>query len=226
MRPDHDLSRVEPHPRREVEAERAAELGRERRQLVADRERRETGALRVVLVCDRGAEESHDAVAGVLVDRSLEAVDAGGEDLEVAVEHLVPDLFADAAGELLRSLDVGEEHRHLLALAFERGARGEDLLGNVLWRVGARVGGEGRGPASYRRRTLVAELGYGAKLGTAACTLASERSRTFFAELCGIPVLMAASGALHPASSFATCSARIVAPISVRRRWASESSPR
>jgi hypothetical protein len=65
--------------------------------------------------------------------------DAGGEDLEVALQHLVPDLLADAAGELLRSLDVGEEHRHLLALTFEGTARGEDLLGKVFRRVRERI---------------------------------------------------------------------------------------
>jgi hypothetical protein len=42
--------------------------------------------------------------------------------------------------------------------------------------------------------------------------------------LCGIPVLMAAPGALHPASSFATSSVRIGAPISRNRRCASRSS--
>lgn len=76
----------------------------------------------MVLVRYRCAEESHDPVAGVLVHRALEAVDAGGEDLEVAVEHLVPDLLADAAGELLRPLDVGEEHCHLLPLARQSAA--------------------------------------------------------------------------------------------------------
>ena len=46
-------------------------------------------------------------------------------------------------GELHRPLHVGEEHRHLLALALERASRGEDLLGEVLRGVGARLGGGG-----------------------------------------------------------------------------------
>jgi hypothetical protein len=41
--------------------------------------------------------------------------------------------------EVHRSLHVGEEHRHLLLLAFESGARRENLLRKVLGRVGARV---------------------------------------------------------------------------------------
>ena len=74
----------------------------------------------MVLVRDRRAEERHDAVAGVLVDRALEAVHAVGEDLEEALEDRVPLLGVDLLGELHRALHVGEEHRHLLALALER----------------------------------------------------------------------------------------------------------
>ena len=46
-------------------------------------------------------------------------------------------LLGIAVGEQLhRALEVGEEHGHLLALALQRGLRGEDLLGEVLGRVG------------------------------------------------------------------------------------------
>jgi len=45
-------------------------------------QRRIAGPLRVVLVRDRRAEERHDAVAGELVDESLRALDALGEDLK------------------------------------------------------------------------------------------------------------------------------------------------
>jgi hypothetical protein len=188
-------------------------------------QRRVTGTLRVILVCDRRAEESHDAVAGVLIDRAFEPVNAVGEDREEAIHDFVPFLGIDLLRQVHRSLHISKEHRDLLPLAFESGTSGEDLLGEVFRRVGAGVGGAACRCASDRGRTLVAELGYGAKLRTAACTLASERSRTFFAELGAISVLMAAPGALHPASSFATCSARIGAPISRNSRCASRSSP-
>jgi hypothetical protein len=85
----------------------------------------------MVLVSDRGAEKRHDAVAGVLVDRPLEAVNAVGEDLEEAVENPVPFFRVELLGEIHRALHVGEEDRHLLALAFEGTARGQDLLGEV-----------------------------------------------------------------------------------------------
>ena len=84
-------------------------------------QRRVTGALGVVLVRDRRAEERHDAVAGELVDRALEAVHAVGEDREEAVHDLVPLFGIDLLGELHRALHVGEQHRDLLALAFEGG---------------------------------------------------------------------------------------------------------
>ena len=48
----------------------------------------------MVLVCDRGAEERHDAVAGVLVDRPLEAVHAVGEKVKEAVHHRLASRFA------------------------------------------------------------------------------------------------------------------------------------
>ena len=79
----------------------------------------------MILVGDRRPEERHDAVARVLVDRALEAVDAVGEDLEEAVQDPVPLLRVDLPGQLQGALHVGEEHRHLLALALQGGpARG------------------------------------------------------------------------------------------------------
>ena len=108
-------------------------------QLVLKVKRRVTRTWRVVLVGDRRAEQRHDAVAGVLVDGALEAVNAVGKDQEEAIEDLVPLLGVDLLGELHGPLHVGEQHRHLLALTFESGARGQDLLGEVFRRVGARV---------------------------------------------------------------------------------------
>ena len=44
----------------------------------------------MVLVGDRRPEQGHDAVAGVLVNCSFEAMDTVSEDLEEAVEQRVP----------------------------------------------------------------------------------------------------------------------------------------
>jgi hypothetical protein len=134
--PAHDdLAGVEADPRREVEPALPAQRLREAAELVAQVQGRVAGALRVVLVRDRGAEERQDAVAGELVHRPLEAVHALGEQLEEAVHDPVPLLGIELLGELHRALHVGEEDGHLLALALE-GARGEDLVGEVSGRVG------------------------------------------------------------------------------------------
>src|SRR5207247_9931379 len=115
----------------------------------------------VILVGDRRAEERHDPVAGVLVHGPLEAVHALGEELEEAVEDAVPLLGVELLGEVHRALHIGEEDRHLLALAFEGGAGAQDLLGEVPGRVVARgprrlCGGRRRGQALP---AFLAELG-------------------------------------------------------------------
>jgi hypothetical protein len=102
-------------------------------------ERSVARALRMILVRDRGTEEGHDAVAGVLIHRALEAVYAIGEYLKETVQDLVPLFRIELLGEVHRALHVGEEDGHLLALALEGASRGEDLLGEVLGRVRARV---------------------------------------------------------------------------------------
>ena len=124
---DH-LAGIESHAHGETQLPGAAQLLREASQLLADVERRVAGPLRVVLVRDRRAEEGHHAIARELVDRSLEAMDAVGEDAEEPVEHAVPLLGADARGEVHRLLHVGEEDRDLLALALDAAPRGEDPL--------------------------------------------------------------------------------------------------
>ena len=141
--PHHDFARVDPDPRREVEAPLEAQLVGEARELVAQLQRREARALRVVLVRDRRAEQRHDPVAGVLIHRAFVAVYALGEDLEEAIEQTVPVLGVELRREIGRALHVGEQHRHLLALALERRARGQDLVREVPRRVGARVALEG-----------------------------------------------------------------------------------
>jgi hypothetical protein len=127
---EDDLARVEAHADAEREPAR-----RERARVVAERghqvERGVAAAAGMVLVRDRRAEERHDAVAGELVDRALEAVDAGGQDLEEAVEDAMPLLGIDAFGQLHRVHDVGEEHRHELPLALEHAPVAPDLVREV-----------------------------------------------------------------------------------------------
>ena len=222
--PDHDLARVEAHADREPEAVREAHLVRVAPQLVLQVERGPARALRVVLVRDRGAEERHDPVAGVLVDGPLEPVHAVGEELEEAIHDAVPFLRVEPLGELHRPLHVGEEDGDLFALALERGLRGQDLLGEVLRCVRARrVLGRGR-----RQRVPAAEaeshLGRVRLAAPGARSLGSERAAAVAAEGGVVRKSSLARGAGHASSSRATCSARIGAPISVKSRCASRSA--
>jgi hypothetical protein len=121
--PHDDLARVEAHAHGEAEPPLQRELAGVASQLLAEMQRRIARPLGVILVGDGRAEESHDAVSGVLVDRALEAVDAVGQDLEEAVQDPVPLFGVDLLGELHRPLHVGKEDGHLLALALQRGLR-------------------------------------------------------------------------------------------------------
>jgi hypothetical protein len=73
----------------------------------------------MVLMGNRRPEERHDAVTDDLIDRAFIAM----YRLHHALQHRVdkcPCVFGIAVGQQLhRSLQVGEEHGHLLTLAFE-----------------------------------------------------------------------------------------------------------
>src|SRR5262249_52766805 len=59
--------------------------------------------------------------------------------LEEAVEDLVPRFGVELLCQLHRPLHVGEEDGHLFALAFEDASGGEDFVGQMFRRVGART---------------------------------------------------------------------------------------
>jgi len=62
----------------------------------------------------------------------------GHHALQHGIEEL-PRLLRVAIGEKFhRALQVREQHRDLFALTFERTAGGQDLLGQIRWRVGER----------------------------------------------------------------------------------------
>jgi class 3 adenylate cyclase len=129
---DDHFAGIEAHSHGEIEPLRPPQLVCIATQLISQAKRRVAGPLRVVLVGDRGSEQSHDAVARVLADGPFVAMDALRQDLEETVENAVPLLGVDLLGQLQRALHVGEEHGHLLSLALERGLRLEDLVGEVL----------------------------------------------------------------------------------------------
>ena len=93
----------------------------------------------MILVGQRRAEEGHDAVAHDLVDGALVVMDRLHHAFEHGIEEFPRLLGVAVRQQLHGALQVGEEHRDLLALAFQRRLGGEDLLGEVLGGVG--VGG-------------------------------------------------------------------------------------
>src|SRR4029450_1894926 len=150
--PHDDLAGVQAHPPRELEPALAPHAFGERAELARQIQGGRAGALRVVLVGDGGAEERHDAVAGVLVDGSLVSVNATRKDPEQAIEQAMPILGIDALRELHRAHDVGEEDGDQLALAPERALGRENLLDEMPRRVGARL------PGDCRRREVRAAI--------------------------------------------------------------------
>ena len=52
----------------------------------------------MILMRDRCAKQGHDAIAGVLVDRALEAMDSLGQQREIAVQNLMPALGVELSG--------------------------------------------------------------------------------------------------------------------------------
>ena len=98
-------------------------------------QRRITGAHRVILVRQRRAEQRHEAVAHDGVHGAFVAMHGLDHALEHRVEKLLHVLRVAVGDHLHRAFDVGEQHRDQLALAFQRGAGDENLIGDVLGRV-------------------------------------------------------------------------------------------
>ena len=160
-RAHHDVTGVETHADLHLHAPGATQLVRVAPHGVLHPERGVARAHGVILVGERGAEERHDPVTHHLIHGALVVMNGVHHALENRIENFAR-LFGIAVAEQLhRALDVGEEHGHLLPLAFQCRPRGEDLLGEVLRSVGLRRG-EARlsgGPVAHRRTAFVAEAG-------------------------------------------------------------------
>ena len=131
-RTDDDLARVEPDADRHRHPVRPLNLVRISRDGLLHPERRITSAHGMILMGERRAEERHDAVAHHPVHGALVAVDRLHHAFEHGVEELLRILGIAVGKQLHRTLDIGEQHGDLLALALEGCPRGEDLVGEVL----------------------------------------------------------------------------------------------
>ena len=199
--PDHDRARVQPDANLERDAVGAANLLGIPAHGGLHVERGIARPHGMVLVGDRRPEQGHDAVAHHLVDRALVAVDRLHHPFEHRIEKLARFLGVTVGEQLHRALQVGEQHRDLLALAFERAPGGQDLLGEVPGGVGLR-GVEslsrrrrGRWPGGVR--TLGAEPRGRRQGPTALGARPGQRRGTFLAELRACLVLALAPGAFH-----------------------------
>ena len=193
----HDQAGVDADAQAELDAVQPPHVVAHRLQVTLDGQGGAERAVRVVLVGDGGAEERHDAVAQELVDGALEAVDRAQDDLEDPVHDAVDLLGVQALGHRREAGDVREHHADLLALALHGRAAAEDLLGQVLGRVGLR-GGE---PLGRGRRLLGG--GRGRRRGRGGPRSAPQRGAALTAELLPRRVLALAGRAdgLQPASA-------------------------
>ncbi len=117
---DHHRARVDADPDVEVQAVLGSHLLLVGRDPGDDVEAGPDRALRVVLVCDRRAEEREDRVAHQAGERSFVAVDRGDQPFEGAVHDLRPDLGIQRLRHRRGALDVAEQHGDDAALALHR----------------------------------------------------------------------------------------------------------
>ena len=199
-----DLARVEPDPDLHTEPQAPLLLRGQGADRLGHAEGGVAGAYRVVLVGHRRAEQGHDAVAHDLVDGALIAMDRVHHALEYRVENLAR-LFGISLGkELHRTLEVGEHHRDLLALAFQGGSAAEDPLGEVGGRVrlGRRVGSRrrrdgGRSLTDSGGAASAAERGARLRWERAGRAHDDQRRAAGRAEAAVAFVISLASGTLH-----------------------------
>ena len=70
---------------------------------------------------------SSDPVAGRLVHGALEVMDGLHHVFEDGIEEFTRLLWVALGQQLHRTFEIGEEHRHLLAFAFERSPGVQDI---------------------------------------------------------------------------------------------------
>ena len=121
-RADNHFAGVEPYPDLDRNTLHTAHAFRVVLHRLLHAQRRVAGPDRMILVGQGRAEQRHDAVAHHLIDGSLVAVNRIHHVRQNRIEQL-PCLLGIAVGKQLhRALQVGEEYRDLLALAFDGGA--------------------------------------------------------------------------------------------------------
>ena len=131
--PHHHFPGVEPDTDLHRQAVGAAHLFGIAAHGVLHGQRRITGTRSMVFVGQRRPEQRHDAVAEHLVHRALVAVHGVHHGVQGRVQDGRACFRVEVADQLRRALEVGKQHRDLLALAFQGAAGGENLFREI-WR--------------------------------------------------------------------------------------------
>ena len=92
----------------------------------------------MIFVGHRRPKQGHNAIAQDLIHRPLKAVHGVHHVLQRGIEEALRGFGVEVTDQLRRALEVGKEHRDLLALAFQGTAGREDLLREI--RGGIRQG--------------------------------------------------------------------------------------
>jgi hypothetical protein len=93
------------------------------------------GAQGVVFMGYGGAKQGHDAVTQHLIHRALEAVHGVHHVSQGRIKELLGGFGVEVADEFGGAFEIGKQHRHLLALAFQGGPRRQNLLDEMARRV-------------------------------------------------------------------------------------------
>ena len=96
------------------------------------------GPHRVILMRQRGAEQRHNAIAQDLIHRAFVAVHGVHHEAQGGVQQGAGLFRVETGDEFGGALDVGKEHRDLLALAFKSRTRRQNFLAEMRRGVGQR----------------------------------------------------------------------------------------
>ena len=170
-----DRPGVDSHAPGELHAVRLADVLCIRAERGLHRERRAYGALRIVVVCARDAEQRVEAVAGELRDGTAEPLHLSDEQARHLVEEELRALRPEPLADRRRIRDVREENRHDATLAFRPGHVADYP---VPPQVFARVPSETAGPWTPRSWACSTRLPSGTCAGAKSHSVSRSSRRT------------------------------------------------
>ena len=213
-RADHDFARVQADPDQQRKSPGSADLLGVFPDQLLHLERGIAGPHGMILISDGSAEQRLDPVSHHLVDRAFVTSDGFHHPFKNRIEQRAGFFGVEIGDILRRSLQVGTEHGHLLALAFLGRLGCEDAFGQVTWRVQVtwrakvtwrvkeRRGGED-GCGGFRRNdgssraATVAILASLFQIVAAARAGDRERHPALAAKFCLVAIILLTSWTLH-----------------------------